>query len=59
MGEAVGAIVGPILVIGLFVFAFVRHARRRAAMTPEQRQLEDQAREIRELKREQRRRSWD
>jgi flagellar biosynthesis/type III secretory pathway M-ring protein FliF/YscJ len=59
MAEQLGFALGVVLVVGVFVFAALRGIRRRAAMTPEQRQLEDQAREIRKLKKEQARQRYD
>lgn len=59
MVEELGSALGVVLVAGLFIFAAVRGIRRRAAMTPEQRQLEDNTREIRKLKKEQERQRYD
>lgn len=55
MAETLGFGVGVVV----FIAAIVLSVRRRAKLTPEQRQLEDQAREIRKLKRDARRAALD
>lgn len=53
--ETLGSLLGTGAVIAVFVYAMVRNARRRAAMTPEQRAIEDLQRKQRRLERKQRR----
>lgn len=50
---------GAVVLVVVIAFVVVAAVRRRSGLTPEQRQLEDQAREIRKFKREQDRRKWD
>lgn len=50
---------GTVAFVVFAAFVAFKSVTRRAGLTPEQRQLEDQAREIRKLKREQQRQRWD
>ncbi len=53
--ETLGSVVGVLVVIAIVVLA----VRRRANMTPQERQTEDMQRDIRSLKREERKRRFD
>jgi hypothetical protein len=53
--ETLTTIVG----LGVVFFLVVRSFRRRAKMTPEERQAERLQRDVRDLKREVRRQRWD
>lgn len=51
--------IGPVVALAVGVLLFIAAARRRARMTPEERALQDQAFELRRLRREIERRRYD